>query len=101
VPYHTLISKGYIISSGERIGGYYSLEISSADSAMDKARLTHLKHLMISSPYVDGSHQPDMTRSLSVDNMIHVRLLVKEEDHIHDLIEVLEEQGYHSAITKS
>ena len=101
IPYDTLVKKGYILSSGERIGGYYRLQVNAKEGTLDRQRIQELIHVLYSSPYVDSSYRPEIVRSLSDHDMIDVKLLVKEEHHIRDLIEVLEEQGYLSVIIKS
>jgi len=89
------------MSSGEKIGGYYHLTITQMESEESTASLSEVSHLLISSPYVDGDHKPKITRSLSDPEEIDIKLLVKEESHLHDLISLLSEHGYKSVITKS
>lgn len=108
LPYQALIKNGYVMSSGDKIGGYYHLTISAdhkeeALSAGQESRaiLSEVTHLLISSPYVDGDHKPEISRSLSNPMEIHTKLLVKEESHLHDLISLLSEHGFNSVITKS
>jgi len=101
LPYQTLIKNGYVMSSGDKIGGYYHLTISPEEDDESKTVLSDVTHLLISSPYVDGDHKPEITRSLTQTGEINIKLLVKEESHLHDLISLLREHGYTSVITKS
>ena len=108
LPYQALIKNGYVMSSGDKIGGYYHLTISPEeqqddDSGMQESRaiLSEVTHLLISSPYIDGDHKPEISRSLTNPMEINTKLLVKEESHLHDLISLLREHGFVSVITKS
>lgn len=101
LPYQTLIKHGYVMTSGEKIGGYYHLTITHEETEETTPSMSDVSHLLISSPYVDGDHKPKIARSLTNPNEIIVKLLVKEESHLHDLISLLSENGYKSVITKS
>ena len=89
------------MSSGEKIGGYYRLNITREKSEAGYNYLSELSNMLISSPYVDGDHKPEIKRSIHAQDTIDVRLLVKEEQHLNDLIALLREHGYQSKITKS
>lgn len=101
LPYHSLITNGFVLASGDKIGGYYHLRIEPNEEAANINYITQLSDILISSPYVDGDHKPEISRSIESDHAIHAKILVKEEGHVHDLIAVLEENGYRSVITKS
>ena len=101
IPYHILVTEGYVMSSGEKIGGYYRLNITREESEPGHNYLSELSNILISSPYVDGDHKPEIERSIHSQDTIDVRLLVKEEQHLNDLIALLSEYGYQSKITKS
>lgn len=101
MPYHLLVTQGFILSSGEKIGGYYNLQIKLQEDVEDKASLTELSHMLTSSPYVDGDHKPEISRSISSNRSVDVKLLVKEESHVYDLMALLDENGFLSVIIKS
>lgn len=101
LPYHILYSKGFVLSSGEKIGGYYHLFVRPNQSSESALSIEHLKDIIIASPYIDTDHTPEIAQSISSDGGINVKLLVKEEDHIQDLIDMLTEQGFTSTISKS
>lgn len=101
LPYHILYSKGYVLSSGEKIGGYYHLYVRPDQTREELPSLEHLKDIIIASPYIDTDHTPEIGQNISSDGGINVKLLVKEEDHIQDLIDMLAEQGFTSTISKS
>jgi len=85
IPYQILIQNGYVMSSGDKIGGYYHLTISPEDKEESKAILSEVTHLLVSCPYIDGDHKPEISRSLTNPLEINTKLLVKEESHLHDL----------------
>jgi len=80
---------------------YYHLRITPEDDEEPKAILSDVTHILISSPYLDGDHKPEISRSITNPGEINTKLLVKEESHLHDLISLLGEHGYKSVITKS
>ena len=100
IPYHILLSEGYTLAAGDKIGGYYKLEISSSSEESDHNEFVHLSNLILSSPYLDGEYRPEIDRSLRIPNTYEVKLLVKEESHIRDLISILEENGYKADLSK-
>lgn len=101
LPYHALVKNGYVLSSGDKIGGYYHLMIEPMTQSANINHFMELSDILTSSPYVDGDHKPEINRSIGSDHKMQAKILVKEEGHVHDLIAVLEENGYQSAITKS
>ncbi len=101
LPYQILVTEGFVMSSGDKIGGYYHLSINEPKDELGKNYETELSNILVSSPYVDGDHKPEIERSIISDGVIDVRLLVKEEQHLNDLIALLAEYGYHSKISKS
>ena len=101
IPYGNIISSGFILSSGVNIGGYYKLDITLPKEVEFRQSVQELTDLLISSPYIDGDYKPEISRSISSEHKTKVKLLVREEGHVHDLISLLEENGYQSEITKS
>lgn len=101
MPYHTLVSEGFVLSSGDKIGGYYHLNVSKDEEKMDVSIIEKLTNILISSPYVDGDHKPEIKRSIISENIVEVKLLVKEENHLFDLMTLLEEYGFQSRTTKT
>lgn len=100
IPYASLVSQGFILSSGQNIGGYYKLNIMLPQEIESRRSLQELTDLLISSPYIDGDYKPEISRSRTSERTTKVKLLVREESHVHDLMTLLEENGYDSEITK-
>ena len=100
IPYHMMLSKGYTLAAGDQIGGYYKLEIYSESKESESNVFVQLSNLILSSPYLDGDYRPEIERSLRLSDVYEVKLLVKEESHIKDLISVLEENGFKADLSK-
>lgn len=100
-PYKLLMTEGYTLSSGDKIGGYYHLDIRTCKTDEMDEGYNRLTQILISSPYLDGDHKTDISRSITVKELIHVKLLVKEERHIFDLITLLEENEFVAELSKS
>ena len=101
LPYNKLVTNGYLLAAGKEVGGYFHISVQLPEDKEERLSFRLLSDLLISSPYIDVDHKPEISRSMSGDRSIAVKLLVKAEDHIHDLIAYLEENGYVSTITKS
>ncbi len=97
--YANLIEQGYLLFSGENISGYYTLAISIKPDKEKNMSLDHqtVLDILITSPYLDLSQQPEIFPS-STEDEIHVRVLVKEENHLYNLITMLEGKGYNCKI---
>ena len=101
IPNHALIQSGYILSAVNEVGGYYNLRIS-ANLIKERAQaIKVLSEVLISSPFIDGDHKPEISRSITTEDALDVKILVKEESHLFDLISVLKENEFSVVITKS
>ena len=89
--YSKLMSEGFTQSSGEEVGGLHKLKISPKEG-INKNPLVHLKDLMTTTPYLDWNYQPSFTPT--EDNGYQVRVMVREEGHLEDLVRLVEEWGY-------
>ncbi len=99
-PYQTLLTSGYTLSSGDKIGGYYHLSLRMTE-LMDEDQMENLTNIILSSPYLDGDHKPEFYRSLSSEGHLNIKVLVKEEVHLHELMKLLEENGFDATLSKS
>ena len=99
IPYRLLVRSGYILSSGDRIGGLYQLDIQCpAEARYDKNRLLDI---LISSPYLDLDYRPVVQESGHDDKFLKAKLSVKEESHIFDLINMLRENDFIAELSKT
>jgi len=96
VNYASLLNSGYSLSSEEKIGGYYKLEVTANghEDSKEKQR-AKLKSLLISSPYIDVDHVPRISQK---DEKMLVRVSVRNKEHLSDLIRLLEDREYHTSM---
>lgn len=93
--YTRLLSEGYTLISGEEIGGFYRLRISPRENTEKVRHQQRLHHLLLTAPYLDWRHKPELTVTDPEQSAIDARVLVREESHLHDLVELIREWGYH------
>lgn len=89
--YSRLMAEGFTQSSGEEVSGLHKLKVSPKANTAKKP-LIRLKDLMISAPYLDWNYQPTYTPL--AENTYQVRVMVREEGHLQDLLRLIEEWGY-------
>lgn len=94
--YNRLLDEGYTLVSGEKIGGFYHLALSpkETNTSIYNHRL-HLLDLFATAPYVDWHHKPELFQDEAVENQLDAKILIKEESHLHELIALIKEWGYH------
>ena len=93
--YNRLLENGYTLISGEKIGGFYHLELSPKENltTINNHRL-HLLDLFATVPYVDWHHKPELFQDENTENQLDAKILIKEESHLHELIALIREWGY-------
>lgn len=100
IPYTQLYSSGFMVLSGEEIGGFYQLKIfplETNDKINYKIKLTDL---LATVPYIDKNHKPEILQSNEVPNQLNAKILVKEENHLHELISLIHERGFNCKLSK-
>lgn len=100
--YNRLLEDGYTLVSGEKIGGFYHLELSPKETNTNiyNHRL-HLLDLFATAPYVDWHHKPELFQDESVENQLDAKVLIKEESHLHELIALIREWGYNCKLVNA
>ena len=94
VNYSELVSEGYTLLSGEDVGGFYQLNIHPVEPDEQKDYSTELLDILVMTPYLDWNHKPKITIPKDVTKSIKVKVVVQEESHLYDLIELVEESGF-------
>ncbi|MEM9887601.1 MAG: hypothetical protein AAF849_17025 [Bacteroidota bacterium] len=89
--YTNLYKKGYTLTDQEDAGGFYQLKIKSPN---EKASANDLLDLMASLPYLDWNHRPKIRADQEQPKRLNVQVSVKEERHLQELIQALEERKY-------
>lgn len=93
--YTDLYEKGYTLVTNDDIGGFYQLRIKTPEN---QSGVEHLLDLLSTIPYLDWEYQPKIRPFESDDNDLKVQVSVKEERHLNEMMEALEEWGYHCSI---
>jgi hypothetical protein len=97
VNYASILEDGYTLVASDEIGGFYQLRVScDTDSKINHA--TRLADLLATTPYIDWGHKPDVLSLDDAHKQIEIRVLIKEENHLHDLISLIKEWGYNCEI---
>lgn len=100
IPYAHLYSKGFMILSGDEVGGFYQLKITPKKIEEKIDYKTRLTDLLISAPYVDVNHKPEIFPSLDVPHQLNTKIVVKEERHLYELITLIKEWGFDCKLSK-
>lgn len=103
VAYSKLIGDGYLLLSGEEIGGFYLLGLSPREE--EKEKVDHAKRLadlLATTPYLDWLHTPELRRSNDSNYPYQIRVSVREENHLRDLMVLIEQEwNYACKISKN
>lgn len=96
--YDQLLSNGYTILAGEDIGGFYELHITAKEEESKTNHAVKLLDLLITAPYLDWHHKPEVSARNANPNDLEAKILVREEVHVHELIALIKEWGYECQI---
>lgn len=98
VNFSRLLTDGYSIITGKEIGGFYQLRITTSDTRPDELR--ELADRLTTVPYLDRNFKPELTYASREEQRIKARVSVREEQHLGELLALLEEWGYPANIAK-
>jgi len=98
--YNSLLSDGYTLVSGEKIGGFYHLELSLVENKEIRNHHIRLFDLMVGVPFIDKYFKPEFVANRDSPEKVEVRVLVKEERHLRELIALTREWGYSCMLLK-
>ncbi len=98
--YYQLIENGYTLIPGEKIGGFYYLQLAPKEetSNMENLKL-RLIDLFVTTPYIDWNHKPE----LLIENeaaVLNAKILLKEDHHLPELLALIKEWGFSCEATK-
>lgn len=100
IDYGKLQTQGFALLAGEEVGGLYRLRVRlKGNENGKKPDPRRLEDLLASAPYPEWSHTPDIqpgTESADAGGRSHldIQVLLKEEDHLHELMRLIDEWGY-------
>ncbi|MEO1258949.1 MAG: mechanosensitive ion channel domain-containing protein [Bacteroidota bacterium] len=92
--YSQIMSEGYLVHAGDEVGGFYLLEIASGEKENKNLLNEIMMDILVATPYVDWGSKPELEYSNSLPGTFTARVSLKEENHLRDLIELLEEKGF-------
>lgn len=97
VNYSNLLTEGYSLATGKEIGGYYQLHIRPKE--LDEFQpLQFLEDKFVSTPYLDRTFKPELSLNEKNDREILARIAVREDQHLHELLDLLAEWGYPATV---
>ena len=100
ISYQQLFEQGYMIGSGDNVGGFYRLKIRPQKEE-DQLKEIRVMDLLATAPYLNWHHQPETVLSEKSPNQINVRVSVRDERHLQQLINLIEDNGYQCRTAKS
>lgn len=99
--YSKLLSDGYTLVTGEESGGFYQLNISLKKEENKEGKISNyyrIYDLFAQAPFLNPNHKPDISKATNTDNHFFAKILVDEEHHLHELIALLDENGWKTEI---
>lgn len=98
VSYSQLIKDSYMLLSGDDISGFYELLIVPNEPNEKFNYETKLIDSLSAVPYLDWNHKPEIT--IDENYNIKARVVVKDEQHLHDLVKLIQGWNYSCKILK-
>jgi len=99
VSYHQLMQNGYSLLTPEEVGGLYQLALQPSENLLKKGNpIILLEDLLITTPFLDWKHRPEISKTSGEPVQLDVRVLVQEDAQVGDLISMIEEWGYTVAL---
>jgi hypothetical protein len=99
ISYQKLQSDGFTLLSGEEIGGFYQLNISPINPEHKGNYKQKIIDRLITTPYLDRNHKLEFAFQNQEEKM-QLKVLIREQHHLHDLIALISEWGYNCEISK-
>jgi len=93
INYSSLLSDGYMMLKGEKIGGLHELQIRPKDTAKGD-HLSVIQNKLFSCPYIDWNLKPNVKKEEETEDSYQVQVLVREDQHINYLMQLINEWGY-------
>ncbi len=100
INYSTLLTEGYSILSGEQVGSFYELLITSKEENSPIKNTNILLDKLATSPFIDWKNMPDISMTNIESNALKAKITVREAAHLTELKQVMAEWGYHCKISK-
>lgn len=98
INYTTLLSDGYLLLKGEKIGRLHQLSISSSEAEGAGLTVSSLNNRLFSCPYIDWSLRPEIKADEKEKGNLLAQVLVREDAHLKSLVELIREWGYRCVV---
>lgn len=92
--YSLLWEYGYTLLSGEDVSGVFHLSVQREGEENHASFAVPLLDLLATTPYLDWNHKPEWITDGIPDSTLELRVVLKQEAHLRELIQLLEEGGY-------
>ena len=92
--YSKLSEDGFMLLSGEEIGGSYTLKISPKEYNERLNYPSKLMDLFTTTPFLDWNHRPKIGDPSREEHSMNVKLMIREDGQLPDLMQLIEERGY-------
>ena len=94
INYSKLIADGFMLLSGDEIGGYYRLKITPKDPKEKVNYSLQLMDMFATIPYLDWNYKPTLTETNEENLALNAKIMVRENGHLQDLVKLIEERGF-------
>ena len=92
--YSHLLSDGYTLLSGEDVSGVYHLSVTQEGEEPPANYAQKLMDILATTPYLDWNHKPEWITDGTLDNRLELRVVLKQDGHLRELIQLLDELGF-------
>lgn len=101
VAYRQLYEQGYLILTGKEVGGYYLINLSPKQPDAVPQGEKHLMNKLLKVPFIDFAQLPDFVPTEGGSASFDLGVIVNEENHLREFMELLDEWGYTCKILKT
>lgn len=100
IAYQNIQSNGFTLLSGEEIGGFYHLKITPVNPEISQNYRQQIIDRLVTAPYLDRNHKLESSFYNQEEKELDLKVLIREEHHLHDLMALISEWGYICKISK-
>ncbi|MCB0636595.1 MAG: hypothetical protein KDC54_08250 [Lewinella sp.] len=100
ITYSDLMTDGYLLLSGQEIGGLYHLHFQPTKNIKQKDPAQHLLDLLTTTPYIDGTTiTPVLSpKGETPEQGWETQVLLRDNQYLPDFLQLVKEWGYDSII---
>ena len=91
VNFNTLLTEGFTTMKGVKVGGFHQIEVKNITETDISTNITYK---LFNCPYLDWSFKPEISKLNEDNNHFDIRVLVKEDKHLNQFMDLMREWGY-------